>query len=267
MSRFNRERRAPPADLSKMVSLKIGNLSFKTEEEDLKRIFNKYGDIGDVYIPKDHTSKRSRGFAFIRYYSQRDADKAIKDMDQRKLDGRTIKVGLAKYGPPAANEDRNRRNGRGDRDRSRSRSFNNRRGGGDNFKRDRDNGRRNHSRSPSYGRSRGNRRSPSRDRREENSAFGFFPLRGRSPDRRRSPLPTLSALENLTHNNGFMTHPRSPPYNNRRDDLGGHYGDNGYNNYRDRNIGGRGDTFYNDDRRGRDDLQGQDDNYFQRRAW
>ena len=44
--------RAPP-DINGMVSLKIDNLSYRTDTETLRRKFGKYGDIGDVYIPKD----------------------------------------------------------------------------------------------------------------------------------------------------------------------------------------------------------------------
>lgn len=43
----------------------------------------RYGDIGDVYIPRDHRSNESRGFAFVRYYREKDADYAIEEMDGR----------------------------------------------------------------------------------------------------------------------------------------------------------------------------------------
>ena len=46
----------PPPDVSGMVSLKIDNLSYRTDNETLRRKFGKYGDIGDVYIPKDRRS-------------------------------------------------------------------------------------------------------------------------------------------------------------------------------------------------------------------
>ena len=37
-------------------------------------MFEKYGDVGDVYIPLERGSGRSRGFAFVRYYDKRDAE-------------------------------------------------------------------------------------------------------------------------------------------------------------------------------------------------
>ena len=34
--------------------------------EDLKPLFEKYGEVGDVYMPKERETGRSRGFAFVR---------------------------------------------------------------------------------------------------------------------------------------------------------------------------------------------------------
>lgn len=49
-----------------MVSLKVGNLTYRTTADDLRRVFSKFGSVGDVYIPKDRFSRESRGFAFVR---------------------------------------------------------------------------------------------------------------------------------------------------------------------------------------------------------
>ena len=58
--------RGPPR-IEGMTSLKVDNLTYRTTCEDLRRVFEKYGDVGDVYIPKDRFSRESRGFAFVRY--------------------------------------------------------------------------------------------------------------------------------------------------------------------------------------------------------
>lgn len=52
-----------------MVSLKVDNLTYRTTVEDLKKTFGKFGEIGDIYIPRDAYSMESRGFAFIRSVS------------------------------------------------------------------------------------------------------------------------------------------------------------------------------------------------------
>lgn len=92
--------RRPPNILG-MSSLKVDNLSFRTTPEDLKPIFEKYGDVGDVYIPRDRWSKESRGFAFVRFYDKRDAEDALERLDGYVMDGRAIRVQMARYGRPA----------------------------------------------------------------------------------------------------------------------------------------------------------------------
>lgn len=74
MSRYGR---GPPPDTSRMVSLKVDNLTYRTSNEDLEYLFEKYGKVGDIYIPKDKYTKESRGFAFVRYHDKRDAEDAM----------------------------------------------------------------------------------------------------------------------------------------------------------------------------------------------
>ena len=92
--------RGPPA-IEGMVSLKVDNLTYRTTTDDLKRLFEKYGDIGDVYIPRDRYNRESRGFAFVRFYDRRDSEDAMDNLDGSILDGREIRVSQAKYGRPA----------------------------------------------------------------------------------------------------------------------------------------------------------------------
>jgi RNA recognition motif-containing protein len=49
-----------------MVSLKVDNLTYRTTPEDLRRVFERCGEVGDIYIPRDRFSRESRGFAFVR---------------------------------------------------------------------------------------------------------------------------------------------------------------------------------------------------------
>jgi len=69
--------RRRPADLDRMTSLRVGNLPFKAEAEDLQTLFEKYGDVGDVFMPTERETGRSRGFAFIRFYEKRDAESML----------------------------------------------------------------------------------------------------------------------------------------------------------------------------------------------
>merc|ERR1712228_594191 len=135
------------------ISLKVDGLSHRTCAEDLEGLFDKYGRIGDVYIPKDYRTKESRGFGFVRYYNKQDAEDAIDGLDGRKYDGRELSVQYARYDRP----DNDRRGGGGryggsDRDRRRSRS------------RSRSGGRRDRSRSGGGRRDRSRSRDKRRDR-------------------------------------------------------------------------------------------------------
>jgi len=113
----------PPPRIDGTISLKVDNLTYRTTPEDLRRVFERCGEVGDIYIPRDRHTRESRGFAFVRFYDKRDAEDALKEMDGRILDGRELRVQMARYGRPTSPQ---RRGGR-DRRRSRSRGRDRRR--------------------------------------------------------------------------------------------------------------------------------------------
>lgn len=65
-------------------------------------MFERCGEVGDIYIPRDRFSRESRGFAFVRFYDKRDAEDALEAMDGRMLDGRELRVQMARYGRPSS---------------------------------------------------------------------------------------------------------------------------------------------------------------------
>ncbi|XP_017025724.1 serine/arginine-rich splicing factor 2 [Drosophila kikkawai] len=92
----------PPPRIDGMVSLKVDNLTYRTTPEDLRRVFERCGEVGDIYIPRDRYTRESRGFAFVRFYDKRDAEDALDAMDGRMLDGRELRVQMARYGRPSS---------------------------------------------------------------------------------------------------------------------------------------------------------------------
>merc|ERR1719187_899237 len=96
-----------------MHSLKVDNITYRTSPESLKRAFEKYGDVGDVYIPRDPYTRESRGFAFVRFYDKRDAEDAMDALDGRMYDGRDLRIQMAKYGRPDINRFEGGGGGRG----------------------------------------------------------------------------------------------------------------------------------------------------------
>ncbi|XP_071731999.1 serine/arginine-rich splicing factor SC35-like [Rutidosis leptorrhynchoides] len=98
MSHFGR---AGPPDISDTYSLLVLNITFRTTADDLFPLFDKYGKVVDVFIPRDRRTGDSRGFAFVRYKYADEAQKAVEKLDGRVVDGREIMVQFAKYGPDA----------------------------------------------------------------------------------------------------------------------------------------------------------------------
>ena len=80
------------------LKLYVGNLSYKTTEEDLRTLFSGAGTVTSVSLIKDRDTGQSKGFAFIEMSSQSEAEEAIKTLNNASLDQREIKVNKAR--PP-----------------------------------------------------------------------------------------------------------------------------------------------------------------------
>jgi RNA recognition motif-containing protein len=74
----------------------VGNLDFKATEKELNKLFSEFGEIEDVAIIKDRDTNRSKGFGFVTFVNDEDADKAISGMNEKDFDGRKITVNVAK---------------------------------------------------------------------------------------------------------------------------------------------------------------------------
>lgn len=55
------------------TSLLVRNISYRVTTNEIRSLMEKHGEVKDVYIPLDHHSGRSRGFAFVEFYDARDA--------------------------------------------------------------------------------------------------------------------------------------------------------------------------------------------------
>ena len=76
--------------------LYVGNMSFKTSEDDLRNAFGQYGSVTDVYIANDRETGRPRGFAFVTFSTEAESKVAIEKMNGVDLDGRQLTVNEAK---------------------------------------------------------------------------------------------------------------------------------------------------------------------------
>ncbi|XP_006615765.2 RNA-binding protein Musashi homolog Rbp6 isoform X9 [Apis dorsata] len=72
-----------------MRKMFIGGLSWQTSPESLREYFTKYGDITEVMVMKDPTTRRSRGFGFITFADPASVDKVLAQ-GNHELDGKKI---------------------------------------------------------------------------------------------------------------------------------------------------------------------------------
>lgn len=78
-------------------SLFVTNLSSRMTTKGVFDVFWEAGPVFDVFFPKDRTSGRSRGFGFVRFKTEWDANRAIQRLDGRVIDGSRIGVQMARY--------------------------------------------------------------------------------------------------------------------------------------------------------------------------
>lgn len=98
------------------MNIYVGNLSYEVTDEDLRQVFEEFGQVESANIIKDKFSGESRGFGFVEMPSKEEATAAISGLEERELKGKKINVNEARPRPA------NRGGGGGRRD--------SRRGGG-----------------------------------------------------------------------------------------------------------------------------------------
>lgn len=76
--------------------LYVGNLSFKTTEDELRSHFGQYGSVTDVYVAMDRMTGRPRGFAFVTMGTAEEAQTAAEKVNGSELDGRQLTVNEAR---------------------------------------------------------------------------------------------------------------------------------------------------------------------------
>ena len=107
-----------------MKNIFVGNLSFNTNEDELRQIFEGYGQVDRVSILTDRDTGRSRGFGFVEMTNDEDGEKAISALNGSQFGGRTINVNEARpksdrggggggFGGGGGGRGRGDRNGRG----------------------------------------------------------------------------------------------------------------------------------------------------------
>jgi len=80
--------------------LYVGNISYQTTEDDLNTLFSQAGNIESVKIINDQYSGRSKGFGFVEFSTQEEADKAVSMFNGYTLGERKLIVNEARPQAP-----------------------------------------------------------------------------------------------------------------------------------------------------------------------
>lgn len=79
--------------------LYVGNLPYSTDEDQLSELFGRAGKVESVRVMRDMATGRARGFAFVEMGSDDDAQRAVGELNDYKLDGRALVVNEARPKP------------------------------------------------------------------------------------------------------------------------------------------------------------------------
>lgn len=87
--------------------LYVGNLPFTVDSKKLEDLFSQYGQLDEVVVITFKDSGKSKGFGFVTIVDDAQAEKAMKEMNEKEVEGRQILVNEAK--PFSPDNERQRR--------------------------------------------------------------------------------------------------------------------------------------------------------------
>ena len=76
--------------------LYVGNLSFDVNDQELQQAFSEFGEVSSATVVVDKYTDRSRGFGFVEFAQEEDAQKAKEAMNGKDLKGRRLNVDEAR---------------------------------------------------------------------------------------------------------------------------------------------------------------------------
>jgi cold-inducible RNA-binding protein len=82
--------------------LYVGNLPYSTTGDDLKNLFSQNGTVSSAQVIMDKMTGRSKGFGFVEFADDNEANAAIEAWNGKELDGRALTVNEARPLEPRA---------------------------------------------------------------------------------------------------------------------------------------------------------------------
>jgi len=77
------------------VSIFVGNLPFRAEQEDVAELFTPFGEVTNCFLPLERDTGRKRGFAFVELADEDSESRAIDALQGAELMGRPLRINKA----------------------------------------------------------------------------------------------------------------------------------------------------------------------------
>ncbi len=77
------------------MTIYVGNITYSQTEEELRKLFEEYGNVSSIKIIKDKFSGRSKGYGFVEMEKEEQEEEAIKNLNRKVFSGRNLVVSKA----------------------------------------------------------------------------------------------------------------------------------------------------------------------------
>jgi RNA recognition motif-containing protein len=81
------------------MNIYVGNLSFETTEDDLRTMFEKFGEVSSAKLITDQYTGKSRGFGFVEMSDNDKAGAAMAELNDTEVGGRSLKISESRPRP------------------------------------------------------------------------------------------------------------------------------------------------------------------------
>ena len=88
------------------MNMYVSNFGFHLTEDDLRKLFEPFGQVSSAKVITDRETGRSRGFGFVEMDSDTEASEAMSKLNNKDIQGRILSVSLAKEKPARGNNRR-----------------------------------------------------------------------------------------------------------------------------------------------------------------
>lgn len=78
------------------MNMYVSNLGYHITEDDLRKLFEQYGQVSSAKVVMDRETGRSRGFGFVEMDAKPEAEAAMSKLNGKELEGRSISVTVAR---------------------------------------------------------------------------------------------------------------------------------------------------------------------------